>query len=212
MVLGSVSASTAMVSVSVSASVSTAMVLVLVLVSTDTDTLPTPTPIAMPKLTPIPIPMLPNGHRHQTHGAIPIPILIPVPAPAPAPAPVPTPLPKLVAVPALVHGFVPGPVRVLVLSALSLCQPQHTARSVQIQCIQGEWDAFLLGGGGGYIVDTLFRERGNDTSRSTGRSGRQNAATRRNMRREERVTVQGPVKKQQNPTECHTGGYIVDTL
>ena len=40
-------------------------------------------------------------------------------------------------------------------------------------------------------------ERGNDTSRSTGRSGRQKAATRRNMRREERVTVQGPVKKQQ---------------
>ena len=42
-----------------------------------------------------------------------------------------------------------------------------------------------------------LRERGNDTSRSTGRSGRQNAA----MQREERVTVQGPV----NPTECHTG-------
>ena len=35
------------------------------------------------------------------------------------------------------------------------------------------------------------------TSRSTGRSGPQKAATRRNMRREERVTVQGPVKKQQ---------------
>ena len=39
---------------------------------------------------------------------------------------------------------------------------------------------------------TGLRERGNDTSRSTGRSGRQNAATRRNMRRGERVTVQGP--------------------
>ena len=38
-------------------------------------------------------------------------------------------------------------------------------------------------------------ERGNDTSRSTGRSGRQKAATPCNMRREERVTVQGPVKK-----------------
>ena len=36
----------------------------------------------------------------------------------------------------------------------------------------------------------------NDTSRSTGRSGRQNAATQRSMRREEWVTVQGPVKKQ----------------
>ena len=35
-------------------------------------------------------------------------------------------------------------------------------------------------------------ERGNDTTRNTGRSGRQNAATRRNMRRGERVTVQAP--------------------
>ena len=52
-----------------------------------------------------------------------------------------------------------------------------------------------MGGGGG--ATTGLRERGNDTSRSTGRSGRQNAATRRNMRREERVTVQGPVKEQQ---------------
>ena len=39
---------------------------------------------------------------------------------------------------------------------------------------------------------TGLRERGNDTSKSTGRSGRQKAATRRNMRREERVTVPGP--------------------
>ena len=45
-------------------------------------------------------------------------------------------------------------------------------------------------------MTTGLRERGNDTSGSTGRSGRQNAATRRNMRREERVTVQGPVKTQ----------------
>ena len=42
-----------------------------------------------------------------------------------------------------------------------------------------------------------LRERGNDTSKSTSRSGRQKAATRRNIRREERVTVQGPVKEQQ---------------
>ena len=42
-----------------------------------------------------------------------------------------------------------------------------------------------------------LRKRGNDISKSTGRSGRQNAATRRNMRREERVTVQGHVKEQQ---------------
>ena len=40
-------------------------------------------------------------------------------------------------------------------------------------------------------------ERGNDTTRNTGRSGRQKAATRRSTRREERVTVQDPVKKQQ---------------
>ena len=39
---------------------------------------------------------------------------------------------------------------------------------------------------------TGLRERGNNTSRSTGRSGQQKAATRRNMRREERVTVQAP--------------------
>ena len=48
-------------------------------------------------------------------------------------------------------------------------------------------------------------ERGNDTSRSTGRSGRQKAATRHNMRREERVTVQGPVKKQQPDGMSHRG-------
>ena len=51
-----------------------------------------------------------------------------------------------------------------------------------------------------------LRERGNDTSKSTGRSGRQNAATRRNMRRDERVTVQGPVKKQQPDGMSHRGG------
>ena len=53
---------------------------------------------------------------------------------------------------------------------------------------------------------TGLRERGNDTSKSTGRSGRQNAATRRNMRREERVTVQGPVKEQQPDGVSHGGG------
>ena len=51
-----------------------------------------------------------------------------------------------------------------------------------------------------------LRERGNDTSRSTGRSGRQKAATRRNMRREERVTVQGPAKKQQPDGMSRGGG------
>ena len=46
---------------------------------------------------------------------------------------------------------------------------------------------------------TGHRERGNDTSRSTVRSDRQHATTQRSMRREERVTVQGPVKKQWGP-------------
>ena len=50
-----------------------------------------------------------------------------------------------------------------------------------------------------------LRERGNDTSRSTGLSGRQKAATRRNMRREERVTAQGPVKKRQPDGMPHEG-------
>ena len=53
---------------------------------------------------------------------------------------------------------------------------------------------------------TGLRERGNNTRRSTGRSGRQNAATRRNTRRDERVTVQGPVKKQQLDGTSHRGG------
>ena len=53
---------------------------------------------------------------------------------------------------------------------------------------------------------TGLRERGNDTSRSTGRSGRQNEATRRNMRRDERVTIQGPVKEQQPDGMSHRGG------
>ena len=48
-------------------------------------------------------------------------------------------------------------------------------------------------------------ERGNDTSKSTGRSERQKAATRCNMRREERVTVQGPVKEQQLDGMSHRG-------
>ena len=71
------------------------------------------------------------------------------------------------------------------------------------------------GGGGGApchiqrspnTPTTGLRERGNDTSKSTGRSGRQNAATRRNMRREERVTVQGPVKEQQPDGMSRRGG------
>ena len=53
---------------------------------------------------------------------------------------------------------------------------------------------------------TGLRERRNDTSKSTSRSGRQKAATRRNMQREERVTVQGPVKEQQPDGMSHRGG------
>ena len=49
-------------------------------------------------------------------------------------------------------------------------------------------------------------ERGNDTSKSTGRSGRQKAATQRSTRREERGTVQGPVKEQQPDRMSHRGG------
>ena len=71
------------------------------------------------------------------------------------------------------------------------------------------------GGGGGHIQHspntptTGLRERGNDTSKSTGRSGRQKVATRRNMRREERVTVQGPVKEQQPDGMSHRGGGVL---
>ena len=60
--------------------------------------------------------------------------------------------------------------------------------------------------GGGGLSGLGGGERGNDTSKSTGRSGRQNAATRRNMRREERATVQGPVKEQQPDGMSHGGG------
>ena len=52
---------------------------------------------------------------------------------------------------------------------------------------------------------TALCERGNNTSWCTG-SSRQKAATRRNMRREERVTVQGPVNEQQPDGMSH-GGY-----
>ena len=49
-------------------------------------------------------------------------------------------------------------------------------------------------------------ERGNNTSRSTGRSSQQNAATQHSMRRDEWVTVQCPVKKQQPNGMSHGGG------
>ena len=46
----------------------------------------------------------------------------------------------------------------------------------------------------------------NDTSKSTGRSGRQKAATRRSTRRAVRVSVQGPVKKQPDGMSHRGGG------
>ena len=52
---------------------------------------------------------------------------------------------------------------------------------------------------------TGLRERRNNTSRGTSRSGRQKVATRRNMRREERVTVRAPVKEQQPDGVSHGG-------
>ena len=82
----------------------------------------------------------------------------------------------------------------------------------------GRGNGGRTGGGGGHANGTSchiqhspntpttgLRERGNNTSKSTGRSGRQNAATRRNMRREDRVTVQGPVKEQQPDGMSHRG-------
>ena len=47
--------------------------------------------------------------------------------------------------------------------------------------------------------------KGGGRLRSTGRSGRQKAATRRSTRREERVTVQGPVQKLQTDGVSHRG-------
>ena len=90
--------------------------------------------------------------------------------------------------------------------------PPHTHTHAHRGCAQerqpqatAQWRKLATLGGGG-TPTTGLRERGNDSSRSTGRSGRQNAATRRNMRREERVTVQGPVKEQQPDGMSHRGG------
>ena len=84
------------------------------------------------------------------------------------------------------------------------------ARGAASACI-ASGDGPVWGGGGDIqhspnTPTTRLRERGNDTSGSTGRSGRQNAATRRNMRREERVTVQGPLRQQQPDGMSHKAG------
>ena len=62
-------------------------------------------------------------------------------------------------------------------------------------------------GGGGSTASPQFCAANAETSRSTACSGRQNAATRRNMRREDRVTVQGPIKKQQRDGMSHRKGW-----
>ena len=77
---------------------------------------------------------------------------------------------------------------------VKVCLPQGPGFCFCLVCV-------LPNGGGGGLG-------GNDTNKSTGRSGRQNAATRRNMRREERVTVQGPVKEQQPDGMSHGGGGV----
>ena len=56
------------------------------------------------------------------------------------------------------------------------------------------------------VPTTGHHQSGNDITRNTGRSGRQKALTRRSMRREERVTVQGPVKKPQPDGTSNKGG------
>ena len=92
----------------------------------------------------------------------------------------------------------------------------NSSRGLSLSRASGGSPLESWGGGGGGTSRRIqhspgtptagLRERGNDTSRSTGRSGRQNAATRRNMRRDERVTVQGPVNKQQPDGMSHRGG------
>ena len=62
--------------------------------------------------------------------------------------------------------------------------------------------SMLYPAGGGDLWAPRTRKR---HQQDTGRSGRQNAATRHNMRREDRVTVQGPVKKQQPDGLSHRG-------
>ena len=86
--------------------------------------------------------------------------------------------------------------RHVLFCCFSLTPPLPPSAFVATPALSEQHQVWFGGGG----------ERGNDTSRSTGRSGRQNAATRRNMRRGERVTVQGPVKKQQPDGMSHGGG------
>ena len=100
-----------------------------------------------------------------------------------------------------------------------LCRTDMTTLSgalpqIQVSAVHKNRSNLVVGGGqhSPNTPTTGLRERGNDTSKSTGRSGRQNAATRRNMRREERVTVQGPVKEQQPDGMSHRGGAICHSV
>ena len=61
------------------------------------------------------------------------------------------------------------------------------------------------------MLTTELRSGRNDTTRNTGRSGRQNTVTRRSMRREERVTVHGPIKNQQPDRMSHRGVWVGPT-
>ena len=53
---------------------------------------------------------------------------------------------------------------------------------------------------------TGSRERGTDATRNTGRSGCQKTLARRSARREERVTVQDPIQKQDGDEMAQGGG------
>ena len=85
---------------------------------------------------------------------------------------------------------------------------QNTRRCTPIVLCRTQRAAFMAPpqGNRGMAVHRRSGGGGGDTSRSTGRSRRQNAATRRNMRREDRVTVQGPVKKLRPNGMSHGGG------
>ena len=78
-----------------------------------------------------------------------------------------------------------------------------TAKTVKQQPTQPQYANIQYSPG---TPTTGLRECENNTSKRTGRSGRQKEATRHNMRREERVTVQGPAKEHQPDGMSHRGG------
>ena len=139
-----------------------------------------------------------GGHSAHPRGPAPAPVE-PPPPPIPTAGPAPQHTGAIAAVGDLLLTAVQRGFDVQVCSAAGLVGSAGTSPGA--------------GGGGGAPTSTTpvcqpLREGGNDARRSTGRSGRQNAATRRNMRREERVTVQGPVKKQQPHGMSHSGAAL----